>query len=329
VRARLFAAEKRSWWTLPALSIATFMLTAASIACGTTGSATRAVPGPGPGKIETPNATGFPSPPSGAVVFARQDGANAFALALTPKGRRLAIQASVVGPDGRGVAGLPLRFAISTAPGRIVRARGVACGLGCYAATAVTGAPRHVAVTIGGGSERTRFAFVLPRAWPPADATALVRRSGRVWRNLRTLVSHERLASDPRHALRAVYQMVAPDRFSYEIAGGAAAIVIGSRRWDRTSPTGSWQRSSQQPPLRQPAPFWSDVRDAHIVASPSVRGHRAWRITFFDPRTPAWFTVVLDRQSLRTLDLHMVTTAHFMHDVYGPFNQPLQLRPPG
>jgi hypothetical protein len=59
-----------------------------------------------------------------------------------------------------------------------------------------------------------------------------------------------------------------------------------------------------------------------------VRGDRAWRITFFDPRTPAWFTVVLDKKTLRTLDLRMVTTAHFMHDVYGPFNQPVQLRAP-
>jgi hypothetical protein len=46
------------------------------------------------------------------------------------------------------------------------------------------------------------------------------------------------------------------------------------------------------------------------------------------PETPAWFTVVLDRQTLRTLDLRMITTAHFMHDVYGPFNQPFRLRPP-
>jgi hypothetical protein len=110
--------------------------------------------------------------------------------------------------------------------------------------------------------------------------------------------------------------------------GGAAAVVIGNRRWDRASSTSSWQRSSQHPSLRQPLPFWSGVRDAHIVASPRVRGHRAWQITFFDPRTPAWFTVLLDRQTLRTLDLRMVTSAHFMHDVYGPFNQPLPLRPP-
>jgi len=280
------------------------------------------------GRIQTPNAPGFPSPPSGAVVFARQDGANAVALALISKGQRLSLQASVVGPNGRGVAGLSVGFTVSPSASRVVRVRGVTCGLGCYAATATTGAPSRVAVTIGRGAEPRRIEFVLPRAWPHTDAGALVRRSGRVWQNLKTLVWHERLASDRRHVIRTVYRVAAPDRLSYQVAGGAAAVVIGNRRWDRASPTDSWQRSSQEPPLLQPAPFWSDVRNAHIVASPTVRGHRAWRITFFDPRTTAWFTVVLDRQSLRTLDLEMVTTAHFMHDVYGPFNKPLQLRPP-
>ena len=279
-----------------------------------------------PGKILTPTAPEFPSPPARAIVFAREDGANALGLAVLPKGRHLSLQASVVGPDGRGVAGLSLRFAVTMQTRRVIRAVGASCGLGCYAAGIAAGSPRRITVTIG--PSRRRFEFALPRAWPPADATALVRRSGRVWRNLRALVSHERLGSDPRHAIRTVYRMVAPDRLSYEIAGGAAAVVIGNRRWDRASATGSWQRSSQHPSLPQPLPFWSGVRDAHIVASPSVRGRRVWRITFFDPRTPAWFTALLDRQTLRTLDLRMVTAAHFMHDVYGPFNQPLPLRPP-
>lgn len=279
-----------------------------------------------PGKIQMPTAPEFRSPPDGALVFAREDGANALALAVLPKGRHLSLQASVVGPDARGVGGLSLGFAVSTRTGRVSRAVGASCGAGCYAAGVAAGSPRRITVTIS--RERRRFEFVLPRAWPPADATALVRRSGRVWRNLRALVSHERLASDPRHAIRTVYRMVAPDRLRYEIAGGAEAVVIGNRRWDRASSIGSWQRSSQHPSLPQPLPFWSGVRDAHIVASPSVRGRRVWRITFFDPQTPAWFRVLLDRRTLRTLDLRMVTAAHFMHDIYGPFNQPLRLRPP-
>jgi hypothetical protein len=278
------------------------------------------------GSIPTPNAPGFPAPPGGALVFAREDGAKVLALALVPGGRQLSLQASVVGPEGQGVAGLPVGFAVGTAGGRVVHARGVACGAGCYVTTVAVRSPRFVRVTLGGRAES--FVFAVPRTWPPADATALVSRSGRVWRNLRTLVSHERLASDRRHVIHTRYHMAAPDRFAYEIAGGPAAIILGSRRWDRSSPTAPWRRSSQQPPLRQPVPFWCSVRDARIVASAKVRGRSAWRITFFDPTTPAWFAVVLDKQTMRTLELWMVTTSHFMHDVYGPFDQPVRLRPP-
>ena len=53
-----------------------------------------------------------------------------------------------------------------------------------------------------------------------------------------------------------------------------------------------------------------------------------WDVSFFDPRTPAWFEVLLDRRTLRTFDLRMNTTAHFMHDTYGPFNARLAIEPP-
>jgi hypothetical protein len=293
-----------------------------------------ALTGPGPAdpatreSIRTPTADEFPAPPRGAVVFAREDDANVVALAVGLSNRRLSLQSSVVDPDGRGVSGLLLGFTVRQASGRLVRAAGSDCGPGCYAATVATRAPSRVTVTIGEGAEQRSIDFALPHPWPHADANALVRRSGRVWRNLRTVVWRERLASDARHSINTVYGAVAPDRLSYRIRGGAAAVVIGIRRWDRATPNGPWRRSFQRPPLRQPVPFWSGVRNAHIVASPTVRGHRTWLITFFDPRTPAWFTVTLDKTTLRTLDLRMATTAHFMHHVYGPFNQPLQLRPP-
>ena len=31
---------------------------------------------------------------------------------------------------------------------------------------------------------------------------------------------------------------------------------------------------------------------------------------------------------MHTLDLHMTATAHFMHEVYGPFDSPLRIVPP-
>jgi hypothetical protein len=51
-------------------------------------------------------------------------------------------------------------------------------------------------------------------------------------------------------------------------------------------------------------------------------------IAFFDPGSPGWFRIVVDRKTYRTLDVRMVAPAHFMHDAYGPFNAPVSIRPP-
>jgi hypothetical protein len=53
-----------------------------------------------------------------------------------------------------------------------------------------------------------------------------------------------------------------------------------------------------------------------------------WRVSFFDPGTPAWFDILLDKTTLRTLDLHMTTTAHFTHNVYSSFNRADPISPP-
>jgi len=264
------------------------------------------------------NTPSFPAPPTGAVVFARQHGDNALALAALPETGHTSLQVSIVGQTGTGVSGLAVVLEPDT--GRPVEAR--SCGPGCYRAT-TPGTPHSVTVLIGEGNARA-LTFALPRPWPPRVATGLVAHAGRVWRSLHTLVSHERLASNPRNAVRTLWRYVAPAGFAYDIAGGPSGVVIGNRRWDRESPQASWRRSSQDPLLPQPVPPWTAVRNAYLVGSDS----RTWRVTFFDPRLTAWFALVLDRATLRTIDLHMTTTAHFMHDVYGPFNTSVRLRPP-
>lgn len=49
-------------------------------------------------------APAFPAPPSGAIVFARELGLDALGLAVEPARGKLGLQASVVGPEGSGVA---------------------------------------------------------------------------------------------------------------------------------------------------------------------------------------------------------------------------------
>lgn len=260
---------------------------------------------PGPASSEAAPAPiaapSFPAPPAGSIVFAREDGPDALALALTAS----FVQVSVVGQQGAGVSGLA------------VSANGVqatSCGAGCY--RAVVGHARTVDVH----AASTRWLVHIPEA---RDATALVARAARVWRALRSVAFTDRLGSDATHVVFSDWRAVAPDRIAYSVRGGYSAVIVGGRRWDR-APHGTWVESPQTAPVTQPVPVWQSARDAHVVGETA----KTFRITFFDPRTPAWFAIVVDRRTLHTLDLRMITAAHFMHERYGSFDAPLAVTPP-
>lgn len=259
-----------------------------------------------PVPTRTPRA--FPAPPAGAVVFAREDGPNALALALVPRGLHVLAQASVVGQQGKGVSGLSVAFGA---------VRASVCGPGCYRATIVR--PRAVDVRVGA----MHWRVALPSRWPPPDASAIVASAARTWRSLHSLAFSDRLGSDATHVVFSEWRAVAPDRLSYVIPGGYRAIIVGGRRWDR-APGGRWVESPQTAPVRQPVPVWQSAVDAHVVGKPGA----TLRVTFYDPRTPAWFAITVDARTSRTVDLRMVTTAHFMHERYDAFDAPLVVRPP-
>jgi hypothetical protein len=262
----------------------------------------------------------FPAPPDGSVVFARADGSNVLALAAAPRGRALLLQASIVGPQSEGVAGLDVSLTLDRRS-----AKAAACGAGCYRAQLpVLRRPSVAVVTV----QKTRWRVALPHDWPPADGSALVARAGRVWRSLRSLSYRERLASDSSHAVTSVWRAAAPDRIAYTVTKGYSSVIIGGRRWDR-APGGRWVASAQTSPIHQPVPFWVSVKDAHVLGTEQLRGREVWRVSFFDPATPGWFEVAIDKRTLRTLELSMFATAHFMHDVYSGFDEPAGIRPPG
>ena len=250
----------------------------------------------------------FPGPPAGAVVFSREDGPDALALALVPHGANVLAQVSVVGQQGTGVDGRSVS---------IGSARAVSCGEGCYRATV----PRSQAIHVAVG--KTRWVVPLPSAWPAPDASAIVARATREWRSLRSIAFSDRLGSDATHVVVSEWRAVAPDRLAYVIHGGYSAVIVGGTRWDR-APGGRWVASPQTPQLRQPVPVWQSATDAHVVG----RTGGTLRITFYDPRTPAWFAITVDARTQRTLDLRMITTAHFMHERYSSFDAPLSIAPP-
>lgn len=242
----------------------------------------------------------FPAPPAGAVVFAREDGPNALALAVT----KSFVQVSVVGRQADGVSGLDV-----TVNGRAT----TACGAGCYRAPV---SKALLDVRVGA----TRWHVTVP---PVRDATALVARATHVWRSLHSLAFSDRLGSDATHVVLSSWRAVAPDRVAYVIPGGYSAVIVGGKRWDR-APGGRWIESPQTVRLRQPVPVWQSATDADVVGETGT----AWRITFYDPRTPAWFEITVDKRTMRTLDLRMTTTAHFMHEQYSGFDARLSITPP-
>jgi hypothetical protein len=272
-----------------------------------------ATPAAAPPASPTATAAGpaFPNPPAGALVQAKEDRDLAVGFALAGD----SAQVSVVGQEGPA-SGLSVSV-------NSVRAK--ACGPGCYST------PRPVTPVVEVGirgrnrpASTVEFRQPLSPHGPPA--AAVVAQADRAWRALQSLVVHDRLSSGPGSLVETVWQFVAPHRMTYRIRNGPAAVAIGSRRWDKL-PGRRWE-ASEQDPITEPIPLWESVSNAHLLGSGTLRGHAVWKVSFFDAQIPAWFTIWVDKATARTLELRMIAQAHFMHQVYGPFNRPLRIVPP-
>ena len=266
-----------------------------------------------------------PQPPRGALVLARGHGDLAVAVAARRAGSDVRLTATVVAADGTGLRGLRVRFAVD---GRSLAAASP-CGAGCYASAARAAASaRRVSIALSGPKRPpSTVAFELPARWPVPAAT-LLRRAERVFRSLRSVVYRERLSSGAGNATTTIWRSEAPDRLSYRTSSGNAGVVIGRTRWDLVA-GGGWKRSLQNPPLAMPAvPWGAGAYDVNLLGGGRVGGRAVVRLSLFEPTTPAWYTLTLDRATLRTLTVDMTATAHFMRDRYVAFNVPRQIRPP-
>jgi hypothetical protein len=254
-----------------------------------------------------------PAPPRGALVLAGESGERAVALAVG-RGR---LTATVLSPDGGPLSGLKVSF---RAGSRALPAR--PCGAGCYTALA----PPSARVEVRPSGSRP-VVFRVPAS--PPSAAAIVARASRVIRSLRSLVYVESLRSGPKGGLLTTWQLRAPDEVEYRIRGGAAAVVIGERRWDRDRPGAPWRRSQQLPALSVPRPAWGSVAtNARLLGTGRAEGRPVWVVSFANPTTPAWFTAWIDRETYRPLQLRMTAAAHFMFHRYLGFDRPLRIVPP-
>ena len=268
-----------------------------------------------PATTTRPSEPAFPAPPKGAVVFGRPAGNDVLALGVVP-GKPLRLQASILGGQGQGVEGLDVSFGVG---GRTLT--GKPCGPGCYRATTKQ-VPKAVEVRVVGKKPIT-WNVPLPKPWPPRDASSIVARATKTFRKLKTLTTDDSLSSGLGRTLHTRWVVAAPNRLTYQVAGGPAAVIIGNTRWDKVAPSEPWVKSAQTP-IKQPTPFWVSWQDAHVIGETP----KAWRITFFDPKTPGWYTISVAKDTRRTLDLRMQAAAHFMRQTYSNFNAPVSIAPP-
>jgi hypothetical protein len=285
-----------------------------------------APPAPPPPPWFVPSSLGFQ--PERAVVLAEENGPRAVALAVRRQRGRLELLATIIGQSGAGDGGLDVSFTAVSAGEKRTVADAVPSIAGAYDATMPlpAPAPRRIIVALTGHGAVNRAAFTLPSRWPVAGG-AVVAQTETAYRALRSLVTHERLASSPTQAVRTIYDAVAPNRLSFDVAGGDESIIIGSTRWDR-APGGGWQRSPQSP-IRSITPYWGEpVEDAMLLGHARVNGRATDVVSFADPQTPAFFTIWVDESTHRTLRLQMTAAGHFMTHHYGPFNSKITIEPP-
>jgi copper transport protein len=251
-------------------------------------------------------------PPPGATVLAGESGGRAVGLAISPGGR---LQATVLSPDDNGVDGLSVGF---RARGRTVAS--TRCGPGCYLADRrIDG--RRVTVVLDSGP----VTFDLPGPTQPAGR--LVGEARHAFADLRSLVIHERLASNRRDKIATTFRIVAPDRLAYVTSAGSRAVVIGGQRWDAQG-KGAFLRSAQTP-LELPGVEWGPRwLNARALGWTNVSGKRLRVVSFFDPQLPAWFEMAVDPGTHRPLTLKMTAAAHFMQHRYTNFNQAMRIVPP-
>jgi copper transport protein len=253
------------------------------------------------------------APPPGATVLAGESGDRAVGLAILPGGR---LQATVLGPDEKGVDGLSVGF---RAGGRTLGS--TSCGPGCYRPQGRIHA-RRVTVVLPSGP----VPVTIPVQTQPASE--LVAEARRAYASLRSLVIHERLASSPRNKITTTWRIVAPNRLTYVTSAGSRAVVVGAWRWDSDGKQ-PFVRSPQTPALELPGSQWGPGWvDARALGWTRVGGRRARLVSFFDPRLPGWYELAMDPRTHRPLELKMTAAAHFMHHRYTDFNRPMRIVPP-
>jgi hypothetical protein len=172
--------------------------------------------------------------------------------------------------------------------------------------------------------------FSVPQVPAPSGQALLAQAQSRMHR-LHSYRDHNTLfgGSGPTIVTDTVAQ--APDRAQWTVDGNDT-IWIGTTQYTRAGPTQPWSRTTGLDAARYPWFIWdpfAPLVDAHVIGQAVIDGTPTTEVAFFgsDPSIPVWFDVWIAPGGL-VLQSQMLAQAHFMHDTYSAFDDPVSIAAP-
>jgi len=204
------------------------------------------------------------------------------------------------------------------------------CGSTCRQTTATLDGGETVQVRVK-GPKGGIASFRLPTL-PAQDGSALLDRAQERIHRLTTYRLYETLSSGLGTTIPAQYEYEAPNRLRSLVSGRTESIWIGTDRYSRDHPGGSWQLQQGGPSIPVPSFIWDYFKpfvDPRIIGAATVEGVPTTIVSFTDGQkgTPIWFRLWIDPQGL-VRRAEMRAPGHFMNDRYYDFDGPITVTAP-
>jgi copper transport protein len=215
------------------------------------------------------------------------------------------------------------------APVSIAGAELTDCGEGCRRFES----PLAAELTVSAEEEGESYTATLPATWDAGrseEARRLLARAQAGMRALDSLRLDETTTSGVGPGVEVRYRFAAPDRMAYVTDGGARVVAIGRTGYSR-APGGRWDREPFGADGFQVARMfrWTPyARSVRWLGGHREGGRSLVEVALFDPATPFWFRLTIDRRRGLVLDERMIATAHFMDRRYHSFERPVKIRAP-
>jgi copper transport protein len=203
-----------------------------------------------------------------------------------------------------------------------------ACGPVCRSVSAEVMGGEPVEVDVGGKGGGTAR-FTLPALPAPAGNQALLA-ADRQMRQLTTYQITETLRPAEAPVI-AYYTYAAPDRMRLAATTGFERIIVGLAAYSHDRPGTPWDFQQLSEPVAADRYIWDygSPSSIRVTGDETVDGVPSRVVSFFERASglPVWFRLWVGGDNL-VRRAEMRAPVHFMDDLYGGFDQPVQIEPP-